>query len=456
MEKNLSALTVRRDREFHVHSRTNPIVFEKSGPLIITEGKGSRVTDSEGNVYLDAMAGLWCASLGFANERLTEAAYKQGKALGFYHTFYGRTTEHAAQLAEKLAQMTGFPSGRTYFVTSGSEANETMVKLAWLYHAARGNPQKRKVIARDRGFHGSTIAAASMCGLETMHREFGLPIPGFLHTMAPHAYRLQTPGESEGSFVDRLCVELETLILTDGPDAIGAFIAEPIMAGGGIIVPPATYFSRIKIILDKYDILLLADEIVNGFGRTGNWFGSETVGMQPHMMSLAKGLSSGYFPIAAVVVAPEIYEAIVTINKHGEEFGHGFTNSGHPVGVAVAVEAIAIYEEMEVVAHVRQMGARLRQHLEELASSPIVGNIRGAGLMQGVELVEDKATRRPFAAARQIGAKFQQLCLKRGLILRGIGDTIGLSPPFVIGEAEVDEIAEKVSQSLQELESQVA
>lgn len=455
MDTNLSNSVAHCDATYHIHSQTNPLALEKDGPIVITEGKGARITDSQGNVYIDAMAGLWCASLGFANARLTEAAYAQGKKLGFYHTFYGRTTAEAAALAEKLVTMTGMEGGRAYFVTSGSEANETMVKLAWLYHMVRGKPTKRKVIARNRAFHGSTIAAGSMCGLEFMHREFGLPIPGFIHTLAPHPYRVQRQDEDDAAFVQRLCDALESQILAEGPDTIAAFIAEPVMAGGGIVVPPVTYFARIKTILDKYDILMLGDEIVCGFARTGNWFGRETVGMQPHMMSLAKGLSSGHFPIAAVVVAPEIYAALASFNKQGGMFGHGFTNSGHPVGVAVALEAIAIYEEMGVVDHVRTMGARLRGHLEQLANSPIVGDIRGAGLMLGVEIVEDKAKRTPFSPAQAVGPTFDKIAYRNGLIVRCMGDTLGMSPPLIIGEAEVDEIADKFAKSLRELEAKL-
>ncbi|HUC18308.1 MAG TPA: aminotransferase [Acetobacteraceae bacterium] len=454
MDTHLPNSTVAQDVHFHIHSQTNPSAFEKDGPIIIADGEGARIRDAAGNTYLDAMAGLWCASLGFANARLTEAAYRQGKKLGFYHTFYGRTTAEAATLAEKLVDLTGMAGGRAYFVTSGSEANETMVKLAWLYHGVRGKPTKRKVIARNGAFHGSTIAAGSMCGLSFMHREFGLPIPGFLHTLAPHPYRVQRPDEDDAAFVQRLCDTLEAEILAEGPETIAAFIAEPVMAGGGIVVPPADYFPRLKAVLDKYDILMLDDEIVCGFARTGNWFGRETVNMQPHMMSLAKGLSSGHFPIAAVVVAPEIYDALVSFNKNGGVFGHGFTNSGHPVGVAVALEAIAIYEEMGIVDHVRRMGARLRGHLDPLAASPIVGNIRGAGLMLGVEIVENKSSRAPFPPARQMGPSFDRIALRNGLVVRCMGDTLGMSPPLIVREAEVDEIAEKFARSLAELERQ--
>lgn len=446
-----------RDVAAHLHSQTNPKRFEEKGPVIVTRGEGIRVFDDAGKSYIDAMAGLWCASLGFNNARLAAAAAKQYNELGFYHTFFNRTHEPATDLAEKLVELTGMRGGKAYFATSGSEANETMVKLAWIYHAVRGKPTKRKVIARDRAFHGSTIAAASMCGLTFMHREFGLPIPGFLHTLCPDPYRGIFPGENEEQFVERLAADLERLILREGPDTIAAFIAEPINAGGGIIVPPKSYFARIQAVLDKYDILCLGDEIVCGFGRTGNWFGKETVGMRPDMMALAKGLSSSYFPISAVVLAPRIYDAVNEFNKQGGSFGHGFTNSGHPVGVAVALETIKIYQEMNVVEHVRKMGARLRGHFEAMADRfPMIGDVRGAGLMLGIELVADRETRTPFDPALQAGLTFDQIAYENGLIGRCMGDTLGFSPPLIVTEKDVDEIAERCEKSLKELAGKLA
>ena len=447
----------RRDIEFHLHSQTNPTQFEERGPLIVARGEGVHVYDSAGKEYIDAMAGLWCASLGFNNKRLAAAAARQYAELGFYHTFFSRTHEPAALLAEKLVALTGIAGGKAYFATSGSEANETMVKLAWVYHTVHGKPTKRKVIARDRAFHGSTIVAASMCGLDFMHREFGLPLPGFLHTLAPYPYRGMLEGEDEAAYVERLAGELEKLILREGPDSIAAFIAEPIYAGGGIIPPPKGYFPRIQKVLKKYDILCLDDEIVCAFGRTGAWFGSETVDMKPDMMALAKGLSSAYFPISAVVIAPKIYDAVVQFNKEGGAFGHGFTNSGHPVGVAIALEAIKIYEEMNLIEHVRKVGARLRARFEEMGrKSPIVGEVRGAGLMLGVELVADKKTRRPFPPARQVGLTFDRIAYDNGLIVRCMGDTLGFSPPLILTEKDVDEIAGRCATTLKALERDLA
>lgn len=449
----LSSAVAQRDLSFHLHSQTNPQLLQEEGPLVVTRGEGIRIYDADGKVYIDAMAGLWCASLGFSNGRLAAAAAEQYDKLGFYHTFFQRSGDGVSMLAEKLVELTGMTGGRTFFATSGSEANETMVKLAWLYHAARGKPTKRKIIARERAFHGSTIVAASLSGLAFMHREFGLPLPGFLHVSAPYPYRGMTEGEAESAFVERLADELEHLILQEGPDSIAAFIAEPINAGGGIIVPPKAYFPRIQEIMSKYDILCLDDEVVCGFGRTANWFGKETVGMQPDMMALAKGLSSSYFPISAVVVSPKVYQAVCDFNKAGGAFGHGFTNSGHPVGVAVALETIKIYEEMDVVQHVRRVGGRLREHFETITkNSPIVGEVRGAGLMLALEIVADKAKRSPFPPGRQAGLTFDRFAYKNGLIARCMGDVLGFSPPLIVTEADVDEIAERCGDSLKQLE----
>lgn len=444
------------DLAYHLHSQTNPQALSREGAYVIVKGDGAHVIDENGKRYIDAMAGLWCASLGFNNQRLGRAAAKQYEELGYYHSFYGRTNPKAATLSKKLVELTGMPGGKAFFVTSGSEANETMVKLAWLYHASRGKPTKRKVIARDRAFHGSTIVAGSMCGLEMMHREFGLPLPGFIHTLCPNTYRVKLPGESETEFVARLADELERMILREGPDTIAAFIAEPVIAGGGIIPPPKGYFEAVQKILAKYDILCLDDEVVCGFGRTGNWFGRETVGMVPDMMSLAKGITSSYFPLAAVIVSPKILEAVERYNEGGTSFGHGFTNAAHPVGAAVAAETIAIYEELDIVAHVRKMGALLHQVLTDVTKdSPIVGNLRGVGLMYGVELVEDPATGSPFAPARQVGARLAANAYEQGLVVRAMRDTVGFCPPLIIDERDVEEIGSKMEKALRETEKAI-
>lgn len=442
-----------RDLRFHLHSQTSPRVIEAEGPLVLTHGSGCHVYEEGGRRYIDGMAGLWCASLGFSNQRLAKAASAQFEKFGFYHTFNQKTPAITIDLAEKLAALSPIPNARAYFATSGSEAVETMVKLAWLYHAQRGKPTKRKIITRQRAFHGSTIVAASMTGLPRMHREFGLPLPGFIHAECPDFYRNGHPGESEAAFVARLASDLEALILREGPETIAAFCAEPINAGGGIVVPPKAYFAAIQAVLNRYDILCLDDEIVCGFGRTGNWFGCQTTGMKPDMMALAKGISSAYFPISAVLVSEPVYEALAEFNRDGSVFGHGFTNSGHPVGCAVALETLAIYEEMDVVAHTRAAGAELKQRLVKATQdSPILGEVRGEGLMLGVELVEDPATRRPFAPARKVGAEFDRRSLANGMITRVMGDTIAFCPPLIVGTVEIEEIASIFTRTLREIE----
>ncbi|MGL4290450.1 MAG: aminotransferase [Phreatobacter sp.] len=445
-----------RDVLFHLHSQTNPGRHAEVGPLIMTRGEGVHVFDAKGKRYLEAMAGLWCTSLGFSNQRLKAAAAAAYDKFGFYHSFNHKTPDVTIDLAEQLVALSPIPDAQAYFATSGSEATETMVKLAWVYHAACGHPAKRKIIGRDRAFHGSTIVAASMCGLPRMHREYGLPLPGFLHTHCPDAYHGGLPGETDEAFAGRLADDLEAMILAEGPDTIAAFIAEPINAGGGIVVPPQGYFAKIEAVLRRHDILVLGDEVVTGFGRTGNWFGCQTVGMQPDMVALAKGLSSSYFPISAVLLGRPIRDALAEMNKAGELFGHGFTNSGHPVGAAVALETLRIYLEMDVVAHVRTMGARLKTGLDAIAArSGIVGQVRGEGLMIGVELVADPATRAAFDPSLKVGALFDALALDNGLIIRAMGDTIGFCPPLIIKAEEIDETLDLFARTLGAVETQL-
>ena len=443
-----------RDVLFHLHSQTNPDLHAEIGPLIMARGEGIHVFDAGGKRYVEAMAGLWCASLGFSHARLKAAAAAAYDRFGYYHSFNHKTPDIAIDLAEQLVALSPIPEAQAYFATSGSEATETMVKLAWVYHAARGEPGRRKIIARDRGFHGSTIVAASMCGLPRMHREFGLPLPGFLHTHCPDPYRGMRPGETEADFVARLAGDLEAMILAEGPETIAAFIAEPINAGGGIVVPPKGYFAAMEAVLRRHGILVLADEVVCGFGRTGNWFGCQTVGMTPDMAALAKGLSSSYFPISAVLLGRPVREALAAMNRAGEIFGHGFTNSAHPVGAAIALETLAVYRDMDVVTHVRAMGARLKAGLRAIAAgSAIVGDVRGEGLMIGLELVADPASRTAFAPQLKIGARFDAAALENGLIIRAMDDTIGFCPPLIIDAAGVDEILDLTARTLGAVEA---
>ena len=438
------------DIAHHLHPRTDWRAHEASGPVMVDHGDGAEIVDASGRRYIEGMAGLWCASLGFNHPRLAKAGAEQLAKLGFYHTFAHRSMDVVGELAEQLAELAPPGLDRVCFNTSGSEANETMVKLAWTYHAARGKPGKRKVISRDRGFHGSTIVAASMSGLPVMHREFGLPLPGFVHVRCADHLREGRPGESEEAFTQRLADELEQTILAEGPDTIAAFIAEPILAGGGVVVPPKGYFEAVGAILERYDILMLDDEIVCGFGRTGNWFGCQTVGMKPDMMSVAKALSSSYFPISAVIISDRVYQTVAD-NHAGDQFGHGFTNSGHPVGAAIALEALKIYAEMDLLAEVRRKGARLQAGLEGLMANPYVGQVRGRGLMLGVELLADRASRRRFDPSLKLGAKVETAAAEQGLVVRSMGDVLGFCPPYIITDPQIDAIVERFGRALDDV-----
>lgn len=445
-----------RDIRYTLHSQTNPSLHEQSGPFVIAGGDGPYVIDSDGNRYLDAMAGLWCASLGFTNARLAKAAANAYDTLAFYHTFGGRASPSSIAAAEAIAELLPIKDARIFFATSGSEAVETMVKLTWLHFKATGQEQKRKIIARDRAFHGSTIVAASLTGLPHMHREFGLPVDGIVRVSCPDPYQGRLPGERLEDFVIRLADELEETILREGPETIGAFIAEPVNAGAGVIVPPEGYFEKVQQILRKYGILFLADEIVCGFGRTGKWFGCDSFAIEPDMMAMAKGISSSYFPISAVAVAPHIYESVKGINPGKTGFGHGFTNSGHPVGAAIVNETIAIYRDMDVLPTVNRLGERLMRRLREIGgASSIVGDVRGIGLLMGVEIVADRNSRKPHAPELEVLSRIDRYARQVGIILRPQGNTITFCPPFVIDDSQVDTIANVFEEALAKVEGEL-
>ena len=414
--------------------------------------EGPYVYDIDGKRYLDSMAGLWCASLGFADQRLADAAYRAYQNLGYYHSFGGRASPAAIEAAETIAGLVPIDNAHVFFATSGSETIETMVKLAWLHFLRRGETARRKIIARDRAFHGSTIFAASLTGLPHMHREFGLPLTDIVRVGCPDPYRGKQPKEDDDTFSTRLANELEETILREGPDTIAAFIAEPINAGAGVIIPPAGYFPKIQAVLRKHGILFLADEVVCGFCRTGEWFGSQSLAIRPDMMAMAKGISSSYFPISAVALSEEIYDSVREINSAGANFGHGFTNSGHPVGAAIVNEVIRIYKEMNATERVQELGKRiLASAVAELGDIEIVGDIRGKGLLIGVEIVEDREAKLPFPADRGVPLAIEQAAMKRGLILRPQGNTITLCPPVIISDAQADEVVDTISAVLRSL-----
>jgi 4-aminobutyrate---pyruvate transaminase len=442
-----------RDLAHVLHPYTNLKKFETTGPLMITSGSGIRVKDEQGKEYIEAMGGLWCTSLGYGEERLVEAAARQMRKMPFYHQFAGRGNEPAAELAEKLIGMAPVKMARAFFANSGSEANDTAVKLVWYYNNSRGLHRKKKIIARIKGYHGVTIASASLTGLPNNHRDFDLPIDNIRHADCPHHYRFAKPGESEEEFATRLAESLEAQILREGPDTVAAFIAEPVQGAGGVILPPATYWAKIQPILKKYDMLLIADEVITGFGRTGNMFGCQTYGMEPDILTMAKQLSSSYLPISAVLVNDRVYAELVKESEKIGTFAHGFTYSGHPVCAAVALETLAIYAERNIVEHVRKVSVPFQAGLQEFAARRYVGEVRGIGLIAALELVRDKATKAPFDPARNAGFWFQERAIANGLVVRQLGDSIALCPPLILTEADITEINARLSQTMDDFEA---
>jgi 4-aminobutyrate--pyruvate transaminase len=437
-----------RDKAYYLHPYTNLKTHEDVGPLVIERGEGVHVFDDSGKAYIEGMAGLWCTSLGFGEERLVEAATRQLRKLPFYHAFTHKAHDPGIDLAEALIKIAPVPMSKVFFTNSGSEANDTVVKLVWYYNNALGRPHKKKIIARQKGYHGVTVASASLTGLPHLHRDFDLPIAGILHTDCPHFYRYGEEGETEEDFATRLADQLEQLILAEGPDTIAAFIAEPVMGAGGVIVPPATYFDKIQPVLKRYDILFIADEVICGFGRTGSMFGTQTYNLKPDIITVAKALSSAYLPIAAVMISEPIYQAMVRQSEKIGTFGHGYTYSGHPVSAAVALETLKIYEERDIVSHVRTVAPHLQDGLRRFRNHPLVGEVRGIGLIAGVEIVADKATKAPFDPKLGIGAHVARFAQEHGLIVRAMGDSIGFSPPLIITSAELDDLVAKFGKAL--------
>lgn len=439
------------DGRFHFHSQTDPVKHQADGPFMIVRGEGPAVFDLEGKRYLDAVASLWCASLGFSDRRLAAAGARALETLPVYHTFNHRSNPYAAELAAEVASIAPMADARVFFTDGGSEAIDTMVKMAWYYHAARGEADRRKIIARQGAFHGSTVMAARISGLPAMHKSFNLPDCNVIHAGRPHHYRDGRPGETEAGFVARLVREFEELILAEGPQTIAAFIAEPIMGAGGVIVPPEGYLPAIHAVVRKYGILYLSDEIICGFGRTGRWFGCETFGVEPDMMAIAKGLSSGYAPIGGAVISGPVFEAIAGEASRNGVFSHGFTYSGHPVCTAIALEAMRIYREMELPAVAARLGDRLAQRLRRLAAYPLVGDVRSRGFIGGVEIVADRESRAPFPAELKVGARVERRTRDHGLIVRNLGDVIAICPPYVTTEDEVDFIVARLGRALDDV-----
>ena len=428
-----------------------PVTNLKSVEQInIVRGKGVYVYDDTGNQYLEGLSGLWCSALGYGNEELIEAISSQLHTLSYSHLFGGRTHPVVMELADRLAAMVPVKDARVFFSNSGSEANDSQIKMLRYYANAIGKPEKKKIIALDRGYHGVTVAAAALTGLPVMHSHFDLPVDalGILRADCPHYFRGRVDAETEEEFVERLLKNLQQLIHDEGADTIVAFVAEPLMGAGGVIVSPQGYLPQVQSLLNENDIFLWADEVICGFGRTGNDFGSTTMGIQPDIMSLAKQLSSAYVPISAAVIPGAMYEAMIDQSAEVGVFGHGYTYTGHPVACAAALKALEIYERDGLFAKAAKQGAYLQSRLQEFASHELVGEVRGKGLIGAVELVADKGTGQAFADGK-VGAFAQRACQDEGLLLRAVaGNSVAFCPPLIIKEAQIDEMIEKFARAL--------
>ncbi|MGP3698131.1 aspartate aminotransferase family protein [Rhodobacter sp. NSM] len=448
MMNSLSNSLAAADIAHSLHPYTNARSHERNGPVIITRGEGVHVYDSEGREYIEGLAGLWSVAVGFSEKRLAEAAARQMAELPYYHTFAGKAHEPQIRLAEKLVEMTPGPLTRVFFTNSGSEANDTVVKLVWFMNNALGRPEKKKFLARIKGYHGITIASGSLTGLPVNHRGFDLPAIPVVHLGCPHYWRFGEAGESEADFCARLLREAEETILAEGPETIAAFIGEPVMGAGGVIVPPEGYWPGIEALCRKYDILLVSDEVINGFGRTGARWGCERFGFTPDILVTSKQLTSSYMPLAAVLMTDAVYQAIADHSEKLGTLGHGFTASGHPVATAVGLENLKIIEERDLMGNAARLEAPFQQGLRALADNPLVGEVRGTGLIAAVEMVADRKTKRSFEPLGKVGARAAALAAEEGLLCRALGDTLALCPPLIVTEADIARILQRMRRAL--------
>ena len=438
-----------RDIETLVHPYTNLARFRETGPLIIERGQGIFLYDGKGKPYIDGMAGLWCTALGYGNAELVEAATAQLRKLPFGHLFTAKSHDPAIELAEKLKEISPVPASKVFFCNSGSEANDTQIKLVWYMNNALGRPKKKKIISRLKAYHGVTIAAASLTGLVNNHRDFDLPIAGILHAGCPHHYRFAQPGESEDAFAKRMAIELEALILAEGPDTVAAFIAEPVMGAGGVIVPPMAYFPAVTEVCRKYDVYMISDEVICGFGRLGTMFGCTALGFTPDSISVAKALTSASVPLSALTVPEVMYQAMLDESRKIGTFGHGFTYSGHPVAAAVALKTLEIYARERIAEQAARKTPQFQGRLAALGDHPLVGEARGLGLVGAIELVADKAGKRSFEAKAGVGPRAVRFAEEEGLIVRFIaGDVISICPPLIIAPDEIDALFDRLAHAL--------
>ncbi len=440
------------DAAHHLHPFTDHKDLRAAGSRIITRANGPFVYDSEGTEILDGMAGLWCVNVGYGRDELAEAAYAQMKELPYYNSFFRCSTPTPVLLAEKLAEIAPEGLNQVFYGSSGSEANDTALRLVRHYWALEGKPEKRIVISRNWAYHGSTVAGASLGGMEAMHSQLNGPVPDIVHVMPPYGFELQNDGESDEAFGLRAAKAVEDAILEAGPENVAAFIGEPVMGAGGVKIPPANYWPEIQRICRKHDVLLMLDEVITGYGRTGEWFAAQTFDLQPDTSTTAKALTSGYQPLSALLVGERISSTLV---EKGGEFYHGYTYSGHPVACAVALANLAIIEREGLIERVREeTGPYFRKALTEaLGDHPIVGEVRSIGLMAAIEIVRDRATRERFPGGGVAGVTVRDHAIAQGMMLRAVGDTMILSPPLIWTKDTIDMACERIRAALDRTEA---
>ena len=444
----------RADRNTFYGFTDLPSVHER-GAVVITHGRGPYIYDTNGKQYLDANSGLWNMVAGFDHRGLIEVARKQYEVLPGYHAFFGRLSDQTVMLSEKLSEVSPFDRAKVFYTNSGSEANDTMVKMLWFLHAAEGKPQRRKILTRINAYHGVTVVSASMTG-KPYNSVFGLPLPGFFHLTCPHYWRNGAADETEAAFTARMAAELEAVIAREGADTIAGFFAEPIMGAGGVIVPSEGYFQAIAPILKAHGIPLISDEVITGFGRTGNTWGCETFGFLPDAIISSKNLTAGYFPMGAVILGPDLSDRLDAASEAIEEFPHGFTASGHPVGCAIALKAIDVVMNEGLAENVKALTPRFQAGLAALAEHPNIGEWRGRGLMGALEAVQDKATKTPFPGTLSVSERIANSCTDHGLICRPLGQSIVLAPPFIMTDAQMDEMFDKLGAALNKVFAEVS
>ena len=428
-------------------------------PTIVTGGQGIRIQDASGRSYIDAFAGLYCVNIGYGRGEVADAIARQAHQLAYYHTYAAHTNEDVAVLADRLVRMAPGRPSKVFFGLSGSDANETQAKLVWYYNNLLGRPKKKKIISRERGYHGCSVVAGSMTGMSFYHDHMDLPLPGILHTGIPHHYWGAEPGEGEEAFARRRAAELDALIVREGSDTVAAFIAEPVLGTGGLTPPPKGYWREIQQVLRRHDVLLIADEVICGFGRTGRDFGSQLYDMEPDLVTVAKGLTSGYMPLSAAIVGEKVYSVMEEGAERVGAFSHGYTYSGHPIAAAAANAVLDICEKEQLTDRANRVGAYFQRRLRQSFSSlDIVGEVRGVGLLAGVEFVADRERKQRFDPALKVGARISKAARDRGLIARAMphGDILGFAPPLVVSEAEIDEIVAIAVDAAQQVMDELA